>query len=244
MLPRINISRKSGRRRRVKRMSKLKRDDYRRKATERKRNSRASQRQETLKAAKVGVGESSTSVKSYRNRQSFGKGLSRAKKASPESPNKRVAVVSGSADSVETVLLEHKMNRKMKAKHGLSQETQDKVKDFFTALVFHTQHLVWMMLWQCGKLKSIKYYLTMFLREAHQVYSHVHADLPVKFSKFCSLRPNNVLLLSGSQKDQCKCMIHENLFLKLDALGIIYGSSFWNEVLCSTDLNNNCWLSK
>ena len=80
----------------------------------------------------------------------------------------------------------------------------------------------------------------MFLREALEVY-HQTQDNPVSFSTFCNLRPKNVLLLTDSPKDQCRCLIHKNLFLKLDTIGILYDSSFWTKVLCSTDDNSNCW---
>ena len=39
-------------------------------------------------------------------------------------------------------------------------------------------------------------------------------------------------------------MTHENLFLKLEAMGISYDSSFWEKILCSTEANSDCWLSK
>ena len=59
-------------------------------------------------------------------------------------------------------------------------------------------------------------------------------------SAFCKLRPKTVPLLS----DTCKCQTRENLFLKLDAMGCSYDSSFWGEVLFDTSEYSNCWLSK
>ena len=101
-----------------------------------------------------------------------------------------------------------------------------------------------MTLWdESGKKKLRKHYLTMFLREAHEVYRQTHGE-PVSFSVFCDLRPKNVLLLQNSPKDQCKCVTHENLFFKLDAIGISYDSSFWQKVLCSVEDNSDCWNSK
>ena len=44
----------------------------------------------------------------------------------------------------------------------------------------------------------------------------------ISFSKFCSLRPKNVLLTGDTRQDQCKCMIHKNFFLKLEVLGHSY----------------------
>ena len=54
----------------------------------------------------------------------------------------------------------------------------------------------------------------------------------------------NICLLADSPKDQCKCLIHENLFLKLDTIGILYDSSFWTKVLCSMKDNSDCWNSR
>ena len=65
-----------------------------------------------------------------------------------------------------------------------------------------------------------------------------------KKSKFYSLRPKNVLLLGDTPKDQCKCQNHENMFMKLEAMGKQYESSFWEEILCDTSENSICWLNK
>ena len=94
-----------------------------------------------------------------------------------------------------------------------------------------------------GKKKLRKYYLTMLLREAHKAHCQTQ-DNPVPFSIFCNLCPKNVLLLADSPKNQCRCLIHENLFLKLDVMGISYDFYFWTKVLCSTDDISNCWNSK
>ena len=73
------------------------------------------------------------------------------------------------------------------------------------------------------KLKLRKHYLVMHLREAHQLFCQLHPTEGegniISFSKFCSLRPKNVLLTDDTPQYQCKCMIHENFFLKLEALG-------------------------
>ena len=44
----------------------------------------------------------------------------------------------------------------------------------------------------------------------------------ISFSKFCSLCPKNVLLTGDTPQHQCKCMVHENLFSKPEALGHSY----------------------
>ena len=63
-----------------------------------------------------------------------------------------------------------------------------------------------------------------------------------KRMKQCAACP--VLLLSDTPEDTCKCQTHENLFLKLEAMFHSYDNSFWNEVLCDTSENSNCWLSE
>ena len=65
-----------------------------------------------------------------------------------------------------------------------------------------------------------------------------------KKSKLYSLRPKNVLLLGDTPKDQCKYQNHENMFMKLEAMGKQYESSFWEEILCDTSENSICWLNK
>ena len=51
-------------------------------------------------------------------------------------------------------------------------------------------------------------------------------------STFTNRRPKNVLLSSDTPEDTCKRQTHENLFLKLEAMGHSYDDSFWGEVLC------------
>ena len=50
-----------------------------------------------------------------------------------------------------------------------------------------------------------------------------------------------MLLLGDSPKEQCKCQIHENLFLKLEKMGCAYERSWWETVLCATSPNSPCW---
>lgn len=78
-----------------------------------------------------------------------------------------------------------------------------------------------MTVWENGKKTKLrKYFLTMFLREAFQIFTKANPKFETKFKKFCSLRPKNVLLLKHTPSDQCKCQIHENMFLRFQALGI------------------------
>ena len=170
----------------------------------------------------------------------------RSKKALPMSPHKKLAVVAGLASDVG-LNLETKMEGNLKNLRGLSEEAKFTARDFFfqpdisyTMPGLNDVVTVWD---DSGKKKLRKYYFTMFLREAHEVYCQTQ-DNPASFSTFCNLHPKTILLLADSPKDQYRCLIHENIFLELDAMGISYDSSLKTKVLCSINDNIDCWNSK
>ena len=181
----------------------------------------------------------------YRAKQSYGKAMKRSLGALPMSPRKRVAIVKGLAEKVG-VNVDDKTDKYMRAE-SVHEELHRMVKEFYirndisyTAPGMYDVMTVWD---NDGKKKKLrKYYLTLYLREAHVIFEQCHQE--IGFSLFCKLRPENVLLIGDSPKDQCKCMIHENLFYKLDALGIEYTLDFWKDILCDDSPNSNCWLSK
>ena len=94
-----------------------------------------------------------------------------------------------------------------------------------------------------GKQKLRKYFPTMYRTEAYALYLETCETDEEKcsFSAFRSLRPKNVLLLGESPKEPCKCTIHETLFLKLEAIGCDYESSWWETVVSDTTPNSQCW---
>ena len=50
--------------------------------------------------------------------------------------------------------------------------------------------------------------------------------------------------MKDSPKDQCKCIMSENLMNILKGLSAIYFSSkFWHTVLRGSSLNSSCWQS-
>ena len=82
----------------------------------------------------------------------------------------------------------------------------------------------------------------MFLREAYNFYSNLPITEKVKFSKFCELRPKNILLLNQSPADQCKYMIHANFIHKFKGAAIrLDSSTFWNFALRDDSFNSVCW---
>ena len=83
----------------------------------------------------------------------------------------------------------------------------------------------------------------MYLKEAYALYleSCEKDEDKCSSSTFCNFHPKNVLLLDESPKQQCKCQIHENLFIKLEAMGIYYEKDWWNTMLCDSTPNSDCW---
>ena len=91
------------------------------------------------------------------------------------------------------------------------------------------------------KRRERKYYL----REAYAVFKETAVDEEGRsFSAFCKLRPKNVLLLVDTPNEQCKCQIHENFFMKLEAMGCSYDNDFWGIMLCDVSEKSKCWLSE
>ena len=86
----------------------------------------------------------------------------------------------------------------------------------------------------------------MYICEAYAVFkeSRQEDEAMCSMSTFTKLRPKNVLLLSDTLEDTCQCQAHENLFLKLEAMGHSYASSSCGEVFCYTSENSICWLLK
>lgn len=81
------------------------------------------------------------------------------------------------------------------------------------------------------------------------VIGNVETEPPVKFSKFCSLRPSHIQLVNITPLDQCFCLYHTNFISCCDAInGAInefpkYDSKLERLVLCDQP-KKLCWLQK
>ena len=97
--------------------------------------------------------------------------------------------------------------------------------------------------WENGvKHRMRRYYLTMYLKEAFALFKEKYPECVIGYSTFAKLRPKNVFLLKDTPADQCKCRIHENFILKIEALGIKYTNEIWEVCLCDpNDLQGSCW---
>ena len=69
-----------------------------------------------------------------------------------------------------------------------------------------------------GKEQVQKRHLLWSLQETYALFKKEHSSVKIGFSKFCSLRPQNVLLLGQYPHQACLCVYHENIRLLCDCL--------------------------
>ena len=82
----------------------------------------------------------------------------------------------------------------------------------------------------------------MYQCEVYAMFKTVYPDNETGFTMLIKLlRPKNVLLLKNQPMDQCKCSLHENFCLKLEAFRISLDATFWSKLLCcSKNYNSEC----
>lgn len=186
----------------------------------------------------------------FKTPQSLGKAVKKLQRSLPSSPSKQRVAVAQLARSVglEVGHTDTQRNSLEKAKPGLREDDIKLISRFYfrTDIVYAMPGINdQMTVWENGiKTRLRKHYLVMFLREAFALFQQCHPNVAVGLSKFCSLRPKNVLLLKHQAADHCKCQIHENFMYKLKGLGICYDDEFWQTVLCDGsygDFSSLCW---
>ncbi|RUS87408.1 hypothetical protein EGW08_004862 [Elysia chlorotica] len=202
------------RKKRVKKMSPQELEDYRKKTAERVARcpeaKRAKQEEKKLHISIQRLTSPPSSGKGFKSRQAYSKAVNRINDHLPTSPSKKILAFSGVAKKIGINLDEKfRATVSINQSRALPQDTIDIVSSFF-----ERSDIVWtapgmrdeVTLWEGGvKKKMRKYYLTMFLREAYKLFQASHSDVRIGFSKFCALKPKNVLLLKDTPSDQCKC---------------------------------------
>ena len=156
----------------------------------------------------------------FRSPQGVGKAVKRLQDVLPRSPNKRNQTIHGLVKS-HGVQVENTMNEQL-SKTAMSEDVIKLVKEFYvrsnivyTMLGMKDEITIWT---DSKKQKLRKFYLCMYIKEVYRMFQSAYPDIQIGFSKFASLRPQNVLLLKDQPEDQCKCKMHENFTLKLKAL--------------------------
>lgn len=177
-------------------------------------------------------------INPYKTRQSFSKALCKTRKELPDSPRRKSAVIKGLASEISLDLNKSKVT-------NISYYKEYIEHFFFQPDIVYTMPGIKdeMVVWdETGKRRLQKYFLIMNLIEAFAIYKESCDDkYKCGFSTFCANRPQNVLCLGDSPKDQCKCETHENHFMKLEAMGCHYDYTWWENVLCDSQYNSECW---
>ena len=161
--------------------------------------------------------------------------MSAARLNLPGSPRRRKAIVTGLASEVG-LKVDTKYYRSLE--QNCSQQLRESVKEFYYRfdITYTAPGMVdEMVVYEAtGKKRLRKYYLTLHLKEAYALYQEVCSpELKCCRSLFCALRPKNVLLMGDSPQDQCKCQVHKNFYMKLEAMGVNYDNIFWDSILCN-----------
>lgn len=222
-------------------MSITERNKYRKAAAERQCKSRAFKI-----AANQKLSDSvSTFTCAYKTPQALGKALKKVNVALPLSPSKRRKVLSVLTEHAGLKITTEKCSS-TKSSQALHPDVIQRVSDFYNdpSIVFICPGMNDVMaLWNENgqKEKKTKMYLQMFIKEAYYMYKQKYPDDKIGLTKFTELRPRNVLLMSETPSDQCRCIIHDNFLLKLKS---IKKQIEWNHFLCNDEMNSICWSGK
>ena len=79
----------------------------------------------------------------------------------------------------------------------------------------------------------------MYLCEVYVMFKTIYPGSEIGFTVFTKLRPKNALLLKNQPMDLCKCSLHENSHLKLEARRITFDTTFLSKVLCCSETYNS-----
>ncbi len=186
--------------------------------------------------------------KVYKTPQALGKAVGRVKTFLPDSPRKRRAVISQLAKSTDDSSNSHRKGNKQ-----LPQSTVKCVQDFFKLDSISRQapgRKDYVSVRSEGKkIKLQKRHLLWSLKEVYALFQKEHPNINISLSKFCSLRPVNVLLSSAMPRDVCLCQYHENIRMLYECIAKEiptlppYSEAFVNNFVCDST-NEFCMSGK
>ena len=177
----------------------------------------------------------------YKTPQTLGKAVRRVKKALPNSPRKIKVVVSKLADisGVKKFHLSHSSNRK------LPETTKAFVEKFFLLDSVSRQapgirdYVI--VRFHGKKAKLQKRHMLWSLKETYSLFTQEHPNVKISFSKFCSLRPPNVLLSKMMPRNVCLCQQHDNFKLLCEVIHKVvpefplYSRESLNTFVCNSE---------
>ena len=141
--------------------------------------------------------------KVYKTLQALRNSVSRVKQVLPNSPRKRRAVISKLAKSVNGI----SSNSPNPHRNGISNSESQVLSVFklFSPLLnftTSTRRKDYVSVRPEGKkMKLQKRHIMWSLKEVYQLFLKEHPEIKIPLSKFCSLRPVNVMLSSAMPRD-------------------------------------------
>jgi hypothetical protein len=158
---------------------------------------------------------------SFRSVAAKSKAIRKVEKVLPKTLNKRVEVIKKLAAKYDVSSCEEKRST-TKPRRGF-EETKNLVINYFAS-----DHISRAMpgIKDCVRVQSIdgdiqkvqKRLLLMKLSDVHDQFQRDFPTNTIKLSKFCELRPSNVLYMSSIVQENCLCEICQNFSLSVQAL--------------------------
>lgn len=184
-------------------------------------------------------GKENCSSGAYKSAQALGKAVGRVKAHLPNSPRRKTEVIRNLASSHGIPV---KKMYKDNGNNKLPESTVRSVQQFYLLDSISRQALGmrdYVVVWSNGKKAKLqKRHLMCSLKDIYALFRCEHSDIEIGLSKFCSLRPSNVLPSSTMPRNVCLCQHHDNIRLLCDCLTKeipsfpSYSSSFVDAFVC------------
>lgn len=149
----------------------------------------------------------------YKTPQALGKAVHKVSPLLPNSPRKRKAVIEKIAKSHGLPLSSE--HQKSTGNKCIAKSTVDCVQEFYYRDSISRQapgRKDYVIMKENGKkLKLQKRHLMWSLKETFGLFQKENPQVKIGFSKFCSLRPKNVLLQAFMPRQVCLCQYHDNV---------------------------------
>ena len=156
----------------------------------------------------------------YKSPQTLGKAVHKVFPLLPNSPRKRKAVIGKTAKSSGfSVSSKHQQSNGNK---GVAKASVNSVEEFYFRHSISCQapgRRDFVIVRENGKKSKLqKRHLMWSLKETFGLYQRENSYVKISFSKFCSLRPKNVLLQSAMPRQVCLCQYHDNVKMLCECL--------------------------
>ena len=156
-------------------------------------------------------------VTPYKSRSSLGKAVAKARRALPFSPNKQRAVLRELVGQTPLAPIQ----AHQRSERALSDQTVEIVRTFYennSRISPGKADYLIIKDSTGGKEKVQKRHMVMTVGEAFETFKEQNPEVTIGKSKFASLRPMFVLLVSKMPHNTCGCKYPNNIILMLEAL--------------------------